>query len=220
MLKLEHWKSQPARRVMLDGEPVAVPDDVEASLVAIRAYLEFIALQRRRVVNTMWVDGVEIETPDEMEYAGPFTQIEADTITFQELSRRLITTALGELEGLTNLVQSASLRILISTRVEVCRQWQTWLPQFRTPLVSLGFLRELWGDRVEGVTLGKRTLGGHIDSLNLILCEVDAILLSGDGEWEIDDLVTLSCVLDERLIPWLEKMKEFLYELEELPINQ
>jgi hypothetical protein len=205
--------------VELDGESVDLPGQIESSLVAVRAYLEVLALQRRRVLSGFVVDGVEVRQISTDAPAGGYRHIVADTITFEQLSRRLIETACRQLHNLATQLEEDSLRIVISERHQVKAQWREWQPQFRSPLVNLGFLRELWGESVDTMSVGGVTLTEHLEELNSLICQVDAIFLATEHEWVDEDAIALSAIIEECLVPWLKLLEVYLLKLTQLPLS-
>lgn len=210
--------AKPRLRVELDGRPVSLPGEMEASLVSIRAYLEFLALQQRRVLSGFLVDGVEMNALRGVAADGGFQHVRGETITFEELSHRLIDTASRQIQRLASQMRDAALRILISDREQIETQWREWQPQLRTPLVSLGFLRELWGPAVDAVTVGGRTLAEHMEELNPLVCQADAIFLATGPEWLDEDAIALSTTVEERLVPWLKILEVYLLKLHAQPL--
>lgn len=217
-VSLQTHQAKPRLRVELDGRPVTLPGEMESSLVSIRAYLEFLALQQRRVLSGFLVDGVAVnqirgDAPD-----SGYQHVCGDTITFEELSHRLIDTSSRQLQRLSTRMQEAVLRILISDREQIETQWREWQPQLRTPLVSLGFLRELWGPAVDAITVGGYSLAEHLEELNPLVCQIDAIFLATEHEWVDEDAIALSTIVEEHLIPWLKILEVYLLKLHQHPL--
>jgi len=208
----------PRVRVELDGASVALPEQMDSSLVAIRAYLEFLALQKRRVLSGFVVDGIDVRQLG-TNFGDGFQSIQADTITFEQLSSRLVDTACRQLHNLSETMNNAVLRVLITDRQPIHQQWKAWVPQIRNPLVSLGFLRELWGSQVDDVTIGGLALTRHIDDLNPLLREMDAIFLTTEPEWVDEDAMAVSAMLEDQLVPWLKIMEAYLLKLNTLPLE-
>jgi len=210
---------EPAKiRVKLDGHSVELPEEMEGSLVAIRAYLEFLALQKRRVLSGFVVDGIDLRQINDS-VAEDFETVHADTITFEQLSNRLVDTACRQLHRLSEELSDAVLQVMINDRGALVRQWKIWMPQFRNPLISLGFLRELWGESVEDVKVGGHTLASHLEDLNPLLCEVDAIFLATEHGWIDEDALALSAIFEEQLVPWLKMLEVYLLKLNSLPLH-
>ena len=205
-------------RVELDGQSVELPRQMENSLVAIRAYLEFLALQQRRVLSGFLVDGMEVQQICGEAPTNGYRLIRADSISFEQLSRRLIGTACRQVRFLASQLEEATLRVLISDHGQILARWQEWLPQFRSPLVSLGFLRELWGDRVDDLHLGGISLVSHLDLLNPALSRVDSVLLDSQYDWQPDDAIALSAILEDDLVPWLKVLEVYLLKLDQQPL--
>ena len=205
-------------RVELDGQSVELPRQMENSLVAIRAYLEFLALQQRRVLSGFLVDGMEVQQISGEAPSNVYRLIRADSMSFEQLSRRLIGTACRQVRFLASQLEEATLRVLISDHGQILARWQEWLPQFRSPLVSLGFLRELWGDRVDDLHLGGISLVSHLDLLNPALSRVDSVLLDSQYDWQPDDAIALSAILEDDLVPWLKVLEVYLLKLDQQPL--
>lgn len=218
-VSLETQPSQPLMQVELDGQAVSLPRQIESSLVAIRAYLEFLALQRRRVLSGFVVDGIEVRQIQGDAPVQGYRRIEADTITFEQLSHRLIQTACRQLDLLSGQMTDAALRIVISEREQILACWREWQPQFRSPLVSLGFLRELWGEAVDEVVVGGIPLTQHLDELNPLLCEIDAVFLATEHQWTDEDAIALSSVFEESLVPWMKVLEVYLLKLQNQPLS-
>ncbi|HAV61844.1 MAG TPA: hypothetical protein DCY13_05725 [Verrucomicrobiales bacterium] len=218
-VSLQTQEKFPDLRIELDGRDVDLPRQMANSLVAIRAYLEFLALQQRRVLSGFTVDGIEIRQLREEAPAGGFRHIRADTITFEQLSHRLIETACRQLHYLAAQIEESTLRVLISDWRPIHNQWQEWQPQFRTPLISLGFLRELWGPAVDTIRIGGQTLAEHLDGLNPMLCEADALLMATELHWSEDDAIALSGLFEERLVPWIRMLEVYLLKLNHQPVS-
>jgi hypothetical protein len=217
-VSFEPHPARPRLRVELDGRPVILPGEMESSLVSIRAYLEFLALQQRRVLSGFLVDGIEVnqikaDAPD-----SGYQHVCGDTITFEELSHRLIETASRQLQRLSSQMQEAALRIVISEREQIETQWREWQPQLRSPLVSLGFLRELWGPAVDAIMVGGHSLAEHLEELNPLVCQIDAIFLAAGHEWLDEDAIALSTTVEECLVPWLKILEVYLLKLHQQPL--
>jgi hypothetical protein len=217
-VSLETQPSPPLMRVELDGQAVSLPRQIESSLVAIRAYLEFLALQQRRVLSGFLVDGIEVRQIRNDAPAQGYRRIEADTITFEQLSLRLIQTACRQIDLLSRQMTDASLRIMISERDQILACWREWQPQFRSPLVSLGFLRELWGETVDLVVVGGVPLAQHLEELNPLLCEIDAVFLATEHGWTDEDAIALSSIFEELLVPWMKVLEVYLLKLQNQPL--
>lgn len=218
-VSLETPQSPPLMRVELDGQTVDLPSQIASSLVAVRAYLEFLALQRRRVLSGFLVDGVEVRQIQSDAPADGYRHVAADTITFEQLSQRLINTACRQLQHLAHQMEAAALRVLISERPQILAQWRSWQPQFRSPLVSLGFLRELWGETVDSIVLGGGSLAEHLEELSPMLCEVEATFLATEHGWVDEDAIALSMMIEERLVPWLKLLEVYLLKLQNQPLS-
>jgi hypothetical protein len=81
-----------------------------------------------------------------------------------------------------------------------------------------GFLRELWGPSVDTIRVGDRALSEHLDELNPLLCQVDAVFLATEHEWVDEDAIALSSIFEECLVPWLKLLEVYLLKLKIQPL--
>ena len=204
--------------IRLDGEKVDLPKDMENSLIAIRAYLEFLAIRQQRVLSEFMVDGVEMRHLNSVPFKD-VQSIHAETITYEQLSGRLIETACRQLHRLSEQMNDAVLRVMITERDDVYRQWKDWLPQLNSPLIGIEFLTELWGDQVATLTIGNCLFADHLDELAVRIQETEQIFQTPAWLWSESDSLELSDMLEIHLVPWLRFAEAFLVKLSTLPLE-
>ena len=132
MTELESTSNGPKLKVVLDGQIVSLPHEVDASLVSIRAYLEFLALSRRRVLHSFMVDGRDAERAGVAadDPGGDISTVQANTITFEELSHRLVETAGRQVNYLVREMSEAVVKVLINDHASLVTFWRERVPQF------------------------------------------------------------------------------------------
>ncbi len=191
----------------MDGKPLKLPDHIKGSLMAIRAYLESLALQKGRVVSFFTVDGLIINLCDEPIETKGLTRVNADTIGFDELTQQLISAACERLKYLHVTVESAITHVLINDWPEVQKLWESWRPDFKSPILVVNFLRELCGVRLDELSCCNATLAQHLTFFNSIIDEVEAVVVA-------KNTLEFSNFLEERYAPWLQQLSIFLGQLE------
>jgi hypothetical protein len=201
--------SSPIRiEVIMDGKPLELPDHIKGSLTAIRSYLESLALQHGRVVSFFTVGGIIINILEESFENKGMQRVKADTISFDELTRQLISTACDRLKHLQVTAEYAITQILINDWPEVQKLWERWQPDFKSPILVVNFLRELCGVRLDELSCSNQTLGQHLTFFRPLLDEVEAVVAT-------KNILGFSNFLEERYAPWLQQLSVFLRQLEE-----
>ena len=200
--------SSPIRiKVVMDGKPLELPEHIEGSLTAIRSYLESLALQHGRVVSFFTVDGVIINIIEESIEIKGMQRVKADTISFDELTRQLISTSCDRLKQLHVAAESVITQVLINDWPEVQKLWEKWQPDFKSPILVVSFLRELCGVRLDELSCCNQTLGQHLTFFNPLVNDVEAVVAT-------KNILQFSNLLENRYAPWLQQLSVFLRQLE------
>jgi len=197
-----------AIQVILDGRELQVPEQARNSFPAIRSYLEALALRQERVLAVLYVDGYPVRV--EVEFAEPcdFQRVQAQTISFAELSRQLIETASAQVGELQNQVEAAAMQVMINDWPAVEKLWRDWVPAFLSPILIVKSLRDLCGSRIDELRIGRKTLAEH-------LAEFGPLWKRIERTFEQRDVLELSNALEQLLGPWLEGLRNFLVKLNE-----
>ena len=191
----------------MDGKPLELPEHTKGSLTAIRSYLESLALQHGRVVSFFTVDGVVINIIEESVEIKGMHRVKADTISFDELTRQLISTSCDRLKQLHVIAESAITQVLINDWPEVQKLWEKWQADFKSPILVVSFLRELCGVRLDELSCCNQTLGQHLTFFNTLIDEVEAVVAT-------KNILQFSNLLEDRYAPWLQQLSVFLRQLE------
>ena len=195
-------------KISLDGRPLRLPAWNCATLPAIQAYLEGVALQKDRVLWSLEVDGVKYGLGQLTGSNAPatFREIEASTIDFAQLSKRLLKTGLTQVEKLRVSMQEAALLVLINDPSVCHGLWLKWQEQLREPLVGLRALQELKGDRCGKLFTGK-PLSQHLEDLVCINYEVENLFRAEDTG--VADLIGFSEIIEHTILPWLRGTADY-----------
>jgi hypothetical protein len=204
----EHLPPQPQVQVFLDGQRIELPGRTLESLAAVRAQLELIALRQDRVLAALAVDGVIIPAPQAVPLDKNFRQVQAQTISFQELGQHMAAVACKQVQALQARVEAAAALVLINEWPGAQRLASELEAGLRAMLILISFMHELCGNQLAELTLDRRPLAHHLERLGHIR-----------HRWEVSeaqqDLFALSDVLVQYLAPWLQRLGQYLEKLNE-----
>ncbi len=196
-------------QVILDGKRLTVPPQAASSFRELFSYLEQMAIQGQRVLSSVCVDGIEVRSPGLKAAWEPFQQVEANTISFQDLGHHVVSVAREQVGNLLSRVEAVHMVVLINDWPVAQRLWWELVPDFKTPMLELSFLQELWGDRLRDFRVGTQSLAEHWDQIGQIQAELELTLQRRN------DLVEFSDLLERRLLPWLRDLHCALGKLNE-----
>jgi hypothetical protein len=134
-------------------------------------------------------------------------RVKANTISFDELTRQLISISCDRLKQLHVVAESAITQVLINDWPEVQKLWEKWQPDFESPILIVSFLRELCGVRLDELSCCNKTLGQHLTFFHPLIDEVEAVVAAGN-------ILGFSNLLEERYGPWLQQLSVFLRQLD------
>lgn len=214
MERMDSLTGPTSPQVVLDGQPVGLPDWLGQSFDAIKTYIECIAMKDERVLWALNVDGLNVDLAQSDPLVNSFRHIHGQTISYNELADRLLSAGRSKVRELLRELEPAVLNVLITDEIVVEEAWCDWEPQFREPLFSLRALNELkqhdGSSEVDPVVLNC-----HLDQLTFTICEVESLFAHRDRQDGSVDLVSFSEILDFTLIPWLKSLDEIFCKLHE-----
>lgn len=197
-------------RVTLDGRPIALAPQLQASLPAIRAHLEALALTHQRILHVLVVDGVTLNLQKPAWPFENFHHVAAATISFDELAFQLLRLAREQVGQLTARAEAAVLLVLINEWPAVQRIWWNLLPDLKEPLVTLSFLPELGLPPASPFAAPTVACARQAEELGRIQQEIEAHSAHHDA-------LAISDTLEQRLLPWLAQLGATLEHLNETP---
>ena len=207
MHKLVNRLARPAPpAVTLDGVEVELPATVTGSLKEIRAYLERAAAAQERILFAFFVDGFAASTADVEDFTDNYATVQASSIGAGELAHQMIRVARAQTQALQVRVEAAQWLVLINDWPVVERIWWDLAPDFKAPILGLGFIRDLGVGETTG-DLGKR-LPTHWRELATIQKLIEERLAQRDP-------IGLSSALEYRLGPWLAQLSFYLARIDE-----
>ena len=188
--------------ITLDGLPVELPLE-HCSLNAIRCHLETLALEKQRILCSLSVDGKQVNLLMPLVRRESFCRIEAGTVALKETSILLLKRALQQVEHARECVETAITLVLIND-VHVMRElWWDLARQLKEPVLTLSMLP----DNVCGPANGRTSLiqlrKWQLEQIAAIIKDVDKVCYS-------EDAIPLSDALENRVLPWLQELSEFI----------
>jgi hypothetical protein len=191
-----------ALEVKLDGIAVEIPPDRQ-SFIAIRSYLESLALQQQRIICALNVDGESVNLTQPRIPWKSFSQIDGETMSLDEVPAQLIKAALHQAATIRSRVQSAVGLVLINDASRARELWWALATALKEPLLTLSLLP----DHICGPANGRASL---TQLRKWQLEQLGGIIQDIDDASQMDETASLSDALEKRALPWLDKLLESL----------
>ncbi len=179
--------------VMLDGLPVGLPSG-RRSLTAIRSFLETLAMERQRILCTFNVDGQPANLTQSFGSRADFFRVEAESIDLDEMPLQLLKTARQ---------QTADAVVLINEGQMAREFWWNLAKELKEPLLTLSLLPENTSMQPQGGATFSQLRKWQLQQLAAIIRDVDEACQN-------DDTTALSNSLENRALPWLQKLHELI----------
>jgi hypothetical protein len=199
--------------VMLDGETLVVPKESVGSLDSLVRFLETTATERGRILASVLVDGLPLDVLLASNATTGFQRVAAATMSPADLGTEVVLSARQSVEKLVKDVDEMIVTVLINDWPVVRRLWLDLTPGLRTPMLGLGFLKELWGLPLEELRVGEATFLDHWERLQGIIEDAERVLRGRE------DVVAFSQLLELRLKPWLERTLTYLDRLDDAKLS-
>ncbi len=198
---------------MLDGETLVVPKESVGSLDSLVRFLETTATERGRILASVLVDGLPLDVLLASNATTGFQRVAAATMSPADLGTEVVLSARQSVEKLVKDVDEMIVTVLINDWPVVRRLWLDLTPGLRTPMLGLGFLKELWGLPLEELRVGEATFLDHWERLQGIIEDAERVLRGRE------DVVAFSQLLELRLKPWLERTLTYLDRLDDAKLS-
>lgn len=198
---------------MLDGEMLVVPKESVGSLDSLVRFLETTATERGRILASVLVDGLPLDVLLASNATTGFQRVAAATMSPADLGTEVVLSARQSVEKLVKDVDEMIVTVLINDWPVVRRLWLDLTPGLRTPMLGLGFLKELWGLPLEELRVGEATFLDHWERLQGIIEDAERVLRGRE------DVVAFSQLLELRLKPWLERTLTYLDRLDDAKLS-
>lgn len=184
--------------VKLDGVCIELPPE-RRSFIAIRSYLEALALQQQRILCSLNIDGESVNLTQPRHCNLGFTQIEAETMSLNEVPAQLIQAALQQATAVRSRLQTAVELVIINPASQAREIWWGLSTSLKEPLLTLSLLP----DHICGPSNGRASLTQlrqwQLEQLGRIIQEVDEAS-------HLEDTTGLSDALEKRALPWLDSL--------------
>lgn len=190
--------------VWLDGHPIKLPPE-RRSLSAIRTYLETLALEQERVLCAFNVDGrpEKFTLPCLNSEKLAFSRVDGTTVGLTEIPLRMMETALTETANARITTLSAITLVLINDETTAREVWWDLARKLKEPLLTLSLLPETIYQPAPGCASLLQMRKWQLQQLAIIMKDVDA------AGWTAD-ATALSNALENRVLPWLNKLHDMI----------
>jgi hypothetical protein len=187
--------------ISLDGIPVELLAE-HRSLNSIRCQLETIALEKQRVLCALNVDGRAASLALPLTHRG-FSRVDAESIALDESELLVLKTALQQAQHARECVETVLTLVLINNRSVARELWWNLARQLKEPILTLSLLPDhLCGPANGGAPL-KQLRKWQLEQIAAIIREVEKACQDGDT-------IQLSNALENRVLPWLQKLDELI----------
>jgi len=188
--------------VRLDGLPIQVPAE-RRSLVAIRSYVETLAMEHQRIVCAFSVDGERASLAQPLVNQKTFSRVDAKTIELDQMPLQFLEAALHQAGHARERVASAVTLVLVNDACVAREFWWSLTCELKAPLLTLSLLP----DDICGPANGRASLTQlrkwQLQQLANIIREVD-------GACHSENTLPLSNALENRVLPWLQSLHEHI----------
>ena len=187
--------------VTLDGATVKVPAG-RCSLNSVRCLLETLALEKQCVLAAIYVDGQPADLALSPAGTAGFSRVAAESIPLGELPLLLLTTAQQQVDRVREAIEKALTLVLINNRSTARELWWNIARQLKDPILTLSLMPEQVCKLCSSVSF-ERLRKWQLEQVAAIVREVDAVCESGDN-------ITISDVLERRVLPWVQKLTDLV----------
>lgn len=198
----------PTITVLMDGKPVQVPESSLDSFSALRAQLEVIALRQNRVLADVCLDGVAIQADQAKLPLDGTHQVQAQTISFQELGLQMTQTALRQSDHLEIRAEQALTRVLINESAQAWELMRSLDAEIRPLLVLTSFMQELRGARLIELGVDPARFAQHLEKMQKIRAAWNHLESR-------QDVIALSDLIEQQLLPWVVQLGVYLRQIHE-----
>lgn len=188
--------------VKLDGTPVVIPPE-RCSFMGIRSFLESLALQRQRILCSLSIDGEPVNLTQPRNNRKEFAQVEAETMDLKEVPFQLLKAALQQATTVRARLQTAVELVLINDGRRAREVWWSLSTALKEPLLTLSLLP----DNICGPDNGRASL---LQLRKWQLEQLGGVIREVDEACHTEDTTVLAEALEQRALPWLDKLHEFL----------
>jgi hypothetical protein len=188
--------------ILLDGIPVEMPANL-CSPNGIRHWLETLALEQQRVLCALIVDGRSADLLEPLNFPKSFSRVEAETVGLDETAVLVLKTAACQVEQARASVEKGLTLVLINGSAVSRELWWELARQLKEPVLTLSLLPENGGVPLYGSVSLTQLRKWQLEQIAVIIRDVDEAS-------ELGNTIHLSNALENRVLPWLEKLYELV----------
>jgi len=196
------WDGEEEIAIFLDGLPVVVPAG-RNSPNAIRCYLETLALENQRVLCALNIDGYATNLALPLPRFGKISRIDAESVALDESVLLLLKTAYQQASHARECVETALTLVLINDANVARELWWNLARQLKEPVLTLSLLPDHLCGQTHGSASLKQLRKWQLEQVASIIRHVDEACHTGDT-------INISNALENRVLPWLEKLGELI----------
>jgi hypothetical protein len=188
--------------VKLDGLHIELPVE-RRTFSAIRSYLESLALKQQRILCALTVDGEAVNLSAPRRSSKPFSMIEGETMSLNEVPVQLINAALQQTAHVRAQVQAAVELVLINDSRRARELWWDLACALKEPLLTLALLPDNHCITAPGTAPVTQLRKWQLEQLGQVIQDVD-------DSCDAEDPTVLSDALETRALPWLDRLHDSL----------
>jgi len=173
------------------------------SLNYIRCQLETLALEQQRILCSLCVDGQDINLTRPTPPLTNFSCIEAVSVALDESVLILLKAAWQQTHQLRECIESALTLVLINDAPVARELWWNLARRLKDPILTLSLLPDHLCGPANGRASFKQLRKWQLEQIAVIIREVDR-------SCEAADTIPLSNSLENRVLPWLDKLGELI----------
>lgn len=188
--------------VLLDGLPVQLPTG-RRTLIAIRAYLEMLALEHQRILCAFSVDGQRVSLAQPLTNRKTFCRVDAETMILDQMPLQILQMALQQTSHARERIASAVTLVLVNDGCVAREFWWSLTRELKDPLLTLSLLP----DDICGPANGRASL---TQLRKWQLQQLAGIIRDVDEACHSENTLLLSNALENRVLPWLQSLHEHI----------
>lgn len=192
----------PPPSILLDGDPVELPPNLQPYLLAIHAHMETVALRRGRILETLNLSAASRQAPIKPEGKGSQNQ------DWDQLGRYFLKTLRKQVAVLQEKLDSAVLLVVVNEWKVAERLWAELQHDLRAAVLTLRLLQEFGGSLALNSEANSECVAQYFRELHSAWQSLD--LSAGARE-----TLSFSNELEQRLQPWLDRLDNHLKTLDE-----
>lgn len=186
----------------IDGSAVVLPSRC-SSPAAIRCHLETLALERRRILYSLSIDGQPVDLHLPLSSFKTFYRVDAVTVALEETCLLLLKKAYQQTDRARECVETALTLVLINDGWAAREVWWNLASVLKEPVLTLSLLPDTACGAPEGDASLTQLRKWQLEQIAVIIKDVNEACHS-------EDTIPLSNAMENRVLPWLQNLAELI----------